>query len=169
MFKSILEVIKESGISVPTWIYIITLIVLILAGVGFLLRKYIVPFCKTIYQRHKDILEIPTILAKQQQLIAQDVQIENEIKNLGVKVDKIVDTVHARWEKEDQAEMSRSQDRLLEMYKYYTAPERKGEWTSFEAEAFWNMFQSYTNAGGNSYMHTHIEPAMRQLTEIKMH
>lgn len=37
-----------------------------------------------------------------------------------------------------------------------------------EAEAFWELFSDYEEAGGNGYMHTVVQPAMNRLTVIDL-
>ena len=41
-----------------------------------------------------------------------------------------------------------------------------GAWTSMEAEAFWELFKEYEDAGGNGYIHTVVQPAMNLLKVI---
>lgn len=65
-------------------------------------------------------------------------------------------------------ERSKLKDRLLQSYRYYTDKERNplGAWTSMEAEAFWELFKEYEEAGGNGYIHTVVQPAMSLLKVI---
>ena len=37
-----------------------------------------------------------------------------------------------------------------------------------EAEAFWELFGEYEDRGGNSYMHSVVQPAMNKLTVLEM-
>ena len=65
-------------------------------------------------------------------------------------------------------ERSKLRDLLLQSYRYYTDQERNplGAWTSMEAEAFWELFKEYEDAGGNGYIHTVVQPAMNLLKVI---
>ena len=65
-------------------------------------------------------------------------------------------------------ERSKLRDLLLQSYRYYTDKERNplGTWTSMEAEAFWELFKEYEDAGGNGYIHTVVQPAMNLLKVI---
>lgn len=71
-------------------------------------------------------------------------------------------------EKNDKRERSKIKDRLLQSYRYYTSIEHNPgqSWTKMEAEAFWELFGEYENAGGNGFMHTIVQPAMNLLKII---
>lgn len=66
-------------------------------------------------------------------------------------------------------EKNKLQDRLLQSYRYYTDltknPERT--WTVMESQAFWALFTDYEEAGGNGYMHSVVQPAMKMLTVVE--
>ena len=68
----------------------------------------------------------------------------------------------------DKRERNKTRDRLLQMYRYYisekTNPSRS--WTQMEAEAFWELFGDYEEAGGDGYMHTVVQPEMNKLDII---
>ena len=65
-------------------------------------------------------------------------------------------------------ERSKLKDLLLHSYRYYTDKERNplDAWTSMEAEAFWELFKEYEDAGGNGYIHTVVQPAMNLLKVV---
>lgn len=62
-------------------------------------------------------------------------------------------------------ECSKLRDMLLQNYRYYTNETQNPSqsWTKMEAEAFWELFREYEDAGGNGYMHTVVQPAMDRL------
>ncbi|MCB7303115.1 hypothetical protein [Bariatricus massiliensis] len=70
----------------------------------------------------------------------------------------------------NETKVNELRDRLLQGYRYYTCastnPSRT--WNEMEADAFWKMFRDYENRGGNGYMHTDVEPAMRKLPITKL-
>ena len=39
-------------------------------------------------------------------------------------------------------------------------------WNRMEAEAFWELFKEYEDAGGDGYIHTVVQPAMNLLKVI---
>lgn len=69
--------------------------------------------------------------------------------------------------KQDRAKL---RDRILQAYRYYTSPASNPlqQWSEMEAQAFWDMFGAYERSGGNGHVHTVVQPAMRELIEVKM-
>ena len=68
------------------------------------------------------------------------------------------------WESFNETEMAKLKDSIVTYYKKY---KELGEWTELESEAFWDLFHRYEAHGGNGYVHSFIEPVMRELQEIK--
>lgn len=70
----------------------------------------------------------------------------------------------------NKRERNKTRDRLLEIYRYYTSDKYnpKKEWSKMEAEAFWELFGDYEEAGGDGYMHSEVQPAMNLLTVIDL-
>lgn len=70
----------------------------------------------------------------------------------------------------NETKINELRDRLLQGYRYYTSPSTNPAftWNEMEADAFWQMFRDYENRGGNGYMHTDVEPAMRKLPITKL-
>lgn len=64
----------------------------------------------------------------------------------------------------DETEMAKLKDSIVTYYKKY---KELGEWTELESEAFWDLFHRYEAHGGNGYVHSVIEPVMRELQETK--
>ena len=73
-------------------------------------------------------------------------------------------------EENNRRERNKLRDRLLQSHRYYTNPKLNPNqsWTAMEAEAFWELFRDYEDAGGNGYVHSVVQPAMEQLTVIEI-
>lgn len=41
-----------------------------------------------------------------------------------------------------------------------------GEWSELEKEAFWELFEDYEARGGNGFIHSIVEPVMRELKVV---
>ena len=69
-------------------------------------------------------------------------------------------------EQNQRRERNKLRDRLLQNYRYYTNVKTNPSqsWTQMEAEAFWELFRDYEDAGGDGYMHSEVQPAMERLT-----
>ena len=67
-------------------------------------------------------------------------------------------------------EQNKLRDRLIQAYAIYANEEKNplGAWSDMEADSFWNMFSSYETVGGNGYIHSVVEPAMRLLERVPM-
>lgn len=69
----------------------------------------------------------------------------------------------------DKRERNKIRDRLLQMYRYYISEKTNPShsWTRMEAEAFWELFGDYEEAGGDGYMHEEVQPEMNKLDIIE--
>ena len=69
-------------------------------------------------------------------------------------------------EQNKRKERNKLRDLLLQNYRYYTNKETNPSqsWSKMEAEAFWELFGDYEDAGGNGYMRTIVMPAMQCLS-----
>ena len=67
-------------------------------------------------------------------------------------------------------ECSKLRDMLLQNYRYYTNKNQNPSqsWTKMEAEAFWELFREYEEAGGDGYMHTVVQAEMERLSIIEI-
>lgn len=67
-------------------------------------------------------------------------------------------------------EQNKLRDRLIQAYALYTNEEKNPlcAWSDMEADSFWSMFASYEAVGGDGYIHSVVEPAMRLLEKIPM-
>lgn len=73
-------------------------------------------------------------------------------------------------EQTERRERNKIRDRLLHNYRHYTNANSNPSlsWTRMEAEAFWELFRDYEDAGGDGYMHTVVQPEMERLMVIEM-
>ena len=73
-------------------------------------------------------------------------------------------------EQNKKRECNKLRDMLLQNYRYYTneCQNPSKSWTKMEAEAFWELFHDYEEAGGNGYMHTVVQPEMERLIVIEV-
>ena len=98
----------------------------------------------------------------------KDNELEGKICALDTKLDNVVEILNDMQKKSNETEMLKTQDRLVQMYRYYTAPEHNGQWNEIEKDTFWKLFRDYENRGGDGYMHEIVEPAMRKLEVVKI-
>ena len=108
-----------------------------------------------------------TSLQKQQeedrrQSIRHDETIRNDLQNLAGTVDGIAATLDNMQAKENESELKRLKDSLV---RYYNKYKDIGEWSRLEKDAFWDLFKDYEERGGDGYIHTIVEPVMRELRE----
>ena len=177
MFKTILELLLKLGWEVPGWLIALLFILIIIGLVLAFIKKEIIPITHKIIKVKQDLESIAEIKNKQVEIMEKSLEgdetlkkeidvIRDEVEGLHEKVDKIVDSLEKRWAKEDQAEMSRAQNRLLEMYKKYYFTSTTKTWTKYESEVFFNTLDSYTSHGGNSFILNEVVPSMKLLTVV---
>ena len=113
---------------------------------------------------------------RQQSLEIQQ-SLDNKIKGLKacqeelrLNQEKIVEHLMQIEEQNKRKERNKLRDLLLQNYRYYTNKDTNPSqsWSKMEAEAFWELFSDYEDAGGNGYMRTEVMPAMQRLvvTEV---
>lgn len=120
-------------------------------------------------QAQRDVLEKVNLLEKNQHELHHQVvsyvtktnenfvTLSNQIAALSKKVEDM-DALNNR------AKCNELRDRLLQLYRYYTGDRNPtNSWTEMEAEAFWSLFDSYEELGGDGYMHETVQPAMQEL------
>ena len=104
-------------------------------------------------------------------------KLEREIRELREGQQKLSETQQAiikqlleMEEQKKRKERNKLRDLLLQNYRYYTNTDTNPSqsWSRMEAEAFWELFSDYEDAGGNGYMRTEVMPAMQRLivTEV---
>lgn len=106
---------------------------------------------------------------RSQSIEAQN-KLQGEITELQQAWHDVCERLTALEEKNKKKERNKLRDVLLERYRYYTDKTRNPSqsWTTMEAEAFWELFRDYEDAGGNGYMHTIVQPEMERLNIIEV-
>lgn len=120
-------------------------------------------------QKLEDItVKIETFSTKQDNILTQQKEIKEKIEDIVTKqnaqqkqLDEIRNSI-------DEKERKKLNDRLLQSYNYYNNPNKNPmkAWTSIESSAFWGLFSEYEKTGGNGFMHSTIQPAMKMLRII---
>lgn len=98
------------------------------------------------------------------QSIRHDEMIKEDISSLTNTVNGIVDTLNIMQQKENKTKVKELRESLI---RYYNKYKNIGEWSKLESEAFWDLFNDYEERGGDGYIHTIVEPVMRELREIQ--
>lgn len=114
--------------------------------------------------------EISRYPTYRQQSIKIQKQLTDAIDKISIKQDEFSKRLEEIELGNKKRELNKTRDRLLQSYRYYTSTDKNPlqAWTIMESDAFWEMFGDYEELGGDGYMHTVVEPAMRQLTIIDM-
>lgn len=97
-------------------------------------------------------------------------ELESEIQDLRKTQEETSERLAKMDEDIKRRERNKLRDRLLQNYRYYTNPKHNpsSAWTKMEAEAFWELFRDYEDAGGDGYVHTEVRPAMERLTVLEV-
>lgn len=98
------------------------------------------------------------------QSIRHDEMIKADISSLTDKVNEIADTLSVMQKKDNETKLKELKGSLIRYYHKYTDI---GEWSKLEKDAFWDLFDDYEKRGGDGYIHTIVEPAMRELRETE--
>lgn len=97
------------------------------------------------------------------QSIIHDERIKEDLKKVSNKVDAIAITLNNMQQASNITEMKKLKEKLVSYYNKY---KNSDGWTSMDKDVFWDLFEEYEKLGGNSYVHTIIEPVMRELKVI---
>lgn len=98
-----------------------------------------------------------------EQSIRHDEMIREDIKTLTDTVNNVASSFEEMRKKNNETKLKELKDTLINYYNKYKVV---GEWTKLEKEAFWDLFDDYEKRGGNGYVHSIVEPVMRELKEI---
>lgn len=98
------------------------------------------------------------------QSIRHDEIIKADISSLTDKVNEIADTLSVMQKKDNETKLKELKGSLI---RYYHKYKDIGEWSKLEKDAFWDLFDDYEKRGGDGYIHTIVEPAMRELKETE--
>lgn len=97
------------------------------------------------------------------QSIRHDQVIKEDLSNLTDTVNGIAETLSAMQQRENETKLKELKSSLV---RYYNKYKDVGEWSKLESDAFWDLFDEYETRGGDGYVHTIVEPTMRELREI---
>lgn len=92
-----------------------------------------------------------------------DELIKQDISSLADTVNGIASTLEEIQKRANDTKIKELKDSLI---KYYNKYKDIGEWSKLEKEAFWDLFDDYSDRGGDGYIHSIVEPVMRSLREI---
>lgn len=98
------------------------------------------------------------------QSIKHDEKFKNDLQNVSNKIDILSIQITSMQVKTDETEMAKLKDTIIAYYKKY---KDIGEWNDLEKDAFWDLFKSYEAHGGNGFIHSIVEPVMRELNVIE--
>lgn len=98
------------------------------------------------------------------QSVCHDEIIKNDLARLTEIVNGIAVTLEHMQEKENETQLKKLKNSLV---RYYNQYKNSNGWTKLEKDAFWDLFEDYEKRGGDGYIHTTVEPVMRELKEIK--
>ena len=104
---------------------------------------------------------------RQQSVLIQQL-LESEIQELRDMQKKNNERLAAMEEQNNRRERNKLRDLLLQNYRHYTnlGMNPSQSWTKMEAEAFWELFRDYEDAGGDGYIHTVVQPEMEKLIVV---
>lgn len=124
------------------------------------MRDYLIHCYEVNLNRDQSIEEALAAIRKypeyRQQSLDIQAKLESDITYLRERLEENSKQLLEMKNEERRRECNKLRDRLLQSYRYYTNPQHNPNqaWTSMEAEAFWELFSDYEQAGGDGYMHT---------------
>lgn len=168
---------KITGVTVATLCTCIAAIVF-LVKVYRKVRDYLIATYKAREAKDKMISDTFEEVKKYQELRTGDRQQSLEIqKDLADSIallkqsnEELQKQLQELSERTKKYELADTRDKLLQSYRYYVSAIKnpKGAWTELEKEAFFELFGSYEDSGGNGFMHTTVQPEMNKLIVIPM-
>ena len=110
---------------------------------------------------------LKTLQEKQEEDVRQSMRhddiIKEDLKVVSEKVDAIATTLTSMQQANNITEMKKLKEKLVTYYNKY---KNSDGWTHMEKEVFWDLFEDYESRGGDSFIHTIVEPIMRELKEL---
>lgn len=161
------------GLTVANVVQII-LAVAFLIYVGKKIRDYLIKRYAAEQEKDKQLQEALESVRKypeyRKQSIAIQQKLEGEIQSIRRAQEENVKRLDEMEKSAQRRERNKLRDRLLQNFRYFTSEEKNPmqAWTRMEAEAFWELFKDYEDAGGNGYVHSEVQPAMNLLELIEV-
>ena len=132
-----------------------------------------VPKCqehsKLVHKELKD--EITTVHDNlETKILNLEQKVDTKIDGLQSSIDDIMKHLCDIDEERKKRECSRIRDLLIQSYNLYANPAKNESmaWSEMEAASFNELYDDYVFLGGNSFIQTHVKPAMDELRIIKM-
>ena len=97
------------------------------------------------------------------QSIKHDEMMRKDLLKLTNTVNGIAKNLECMQKKENETKLKELKDSII---RYYNKYKNVGEWSKLEKDAFWDLFEDYEKRGGDGYIHSIVEPVMRELREI---
>lgn len=94
--------------------------------------------------------------------------VRDEVSNIMKEIKKISDRIAKMEEGTREREKNRLRDLLIKYYKHYTSLEANPSqsWTDMEKMSYDALLKDYEELGGNDYIHSTVDPAMKALNVI---
>lgn len=89
--------------------------------------------------------------------------IKDDLLMVSNKMDALSQQITNMQTKIDETEMAKLKDSIVTYYRKY---KDVNEWSQLESDAFWDLFKRYEVHGGNGFIHSVVEPTMRQMKII---
>ena len=159
------------------WVYITLILLSGITAILVVIEKFfnfIGKPIKWLNRNNKDhelILETSKVLSELQvkqnedvkQSIRHDDMIKEDLVKLSETVDNIAITLNEMKEKNNITEVKKLKEKLVGYYNKY---KNSDGWSKVEKDVFWDLFEEYENRGGDGYLHSIVEPVMREMKEI---
>lgn len=94
------------------------------------------------------------------QSVHHDKLIKEDLQIVSNKMDALSQQITDMQDKIDETEMAKLKDSIVSYYRKY---KDIGEWSQLESDAFWDLFKRYEVHGGNGFIHSVVEPVMREI------
>lgn len=168
MYNLFLETLEKLGITTPKWFFWIVLVIVILIGVNFLLKRYVKPIVEYFEDlneraiRIKELESEMTILKENQLRNVEhckdnDSELRTQIKEVSDKVSVVANMILEMQARIDESNVAKLKDRIREIYAEH---HRSQIITKMELETLEGLIDDYVAAGGNSFIHTIVTPEL---------
>ena len=168
-----MEVISElQNIDLTSWIIVGFMIMAIIVTFYEIICKVCAIFNKPIgamKQRKADhallvetVQDLKQLHEKHEEDTKQSIKHDKIIKEELSMLTNTVNSIATNLE-DMERKIKELKDTLINYYNKYRVI---GEWSNLEKEAFWELFEDYESRGGNGFIHSIVEPVMRELKVI---
>lgn len=143
--------------------------------VGKKIANYIVERHEAEKEKDKQLKKALEAIEKYPEWRQQSINIQKELKDeiQGIRQAQErqaerLDTIEKDTKKRER---NRIRENLLRNYRYFTSKVKNPmqAWTRMEADAFWEEYRDYIEAGGNGHVKEEVQPRMRELEVVEMY